>query len=82
MMERLMSQQDEINADVAELQSALTAIQGKLGSLQDEIVALEAQVAAGGPVDLTGLKSVADELAAVVPPVAEPGGDGGETPAV
>lgn len=62
-----MSQQDEINADVSELQNASQAI-------QTEITNLEAQVAAGQPVDLTALKTVSDQLAAIVP--AAPGDDG------
>lgn len=60
-----MSQQDEVNADVTELQTAATNIQA-------EIAALEAQVAAGQPLDLTALKSVSDALAAIAAPPVEP----------
>ena len=59
-----MSQQDEVNADVTELQGAATNIQA-------EIAALEAQVAAGQPLDLTALKTASDALAAIAAP-AEP----------
>ena len=53
----LMSQQDEINADVTELQAAAAAIQAEIAKLQTANPAL----------DLTGLKSAVDAVAAIPP---------------
>ena len=58
-----MSQQDEINADVAELQVDDTAIAA-------EIAKLEAAQAAGQPLDLTALKAAVAATTAIVPPAA------------
>lgn len=56
-VDRLMSQQDEINADVAELQQADVNIQAEIAALQ----------AANPALDLTALKSAADALSAIAP---------------
>jgi predicted negative regulator of RcsB-dependent stress response len=53
-------QQDEINADVAELTAAV-------GTIQAEIAALQA---ANPTLDLTALKSAVDAVAAIAPPAA------------
>ena len=60
-LEILMSQQDEINADVTELDGAVTAIQAEIASLQ----------AANPALDLTALKTAVDAVAAI-PPAAPP----------
>ena len=57
-VDKLMSQQDEINADVAELQAANTNIVAEIAALQ----------AANPALDLTGLKAAADQLSAIAPP--------------
>ena len=56
----LMSQQDEINADVAALQAADTAILAEIAKLQQANPAL----------DLTALKAAVDATTAIVPPAA------------
>jgi chromosome segregation ATPase len=60
-LEILMSQQDEINADVAELDGAVTAIQAEITQLQQ----------ANPGLDLTALKAAVDAVAAI-PPAAPP----------
>ena len=59
----IMSQQDEINADVTELQAAAAAIIA-------EITKLEAAQAAGQPLDLAPLKAAVDAVSAIAPPAA------------
>ena len=54
----LTSQQDEINADVAELQAADTAIEAEIAKLQ----------AANPALDLSGLKAAVAATAAIPPP--------------
>lgn len=62
-LEMLMSQQDEINADVAELSAA-----------DDEILAEIARLEQANPgLDLTALKAAVDRTAAI-PPAAPPAG--------
>ena len=56
----LMSQQDEINADVTELQTAAAAIQAEIAKLQTANPAL----------DLTGLTAAISSLTALEPPAA------------
>ena len=57
-LEMLMTQQEEINADVAELNSA-----------DDEILAEIAKLQAANPaLDLTALKTAVDAVAAIAPP--------------
>lgn len=63
----IMTQQDEVNADVTELTTAEQAISGKLGDLNAQIAALEAAQQNGQALDLTALKTEADALAALVP---------------
>ena len=53
--DKLMSQQDEINTDVAGLQADLTALSANFAA---ELAALQAAVASGQPVDLTGLTAI------------------------
>ena len=62
-VDKLMSQQDEINADVAELQVDDTAIAA-------ENAKLEAAQAAGQPLDLTALTAAVAATPAIVPPAA------------
>jgi hypothetical protein len=57
-LEMLMTQQEEINADVAELDAAVTAIQAEIAQLQQQNPAL----------DLTALKTAVDAVAAIAPP--------------
>lgn len=52
-----MSQQDEINADVTELDTAVTAIQAEIAQLQQ----------ANPGLDLTALKTAVDAVAAIAP---------------
>ena len=91
-LEIIMSQQDEINADVTALTGVVTTLQTADTNIAAEIAALEAQVAAGQPVDLSGLKSAvagvsdaANALAAIAPaapstPVDTGTGDDGSAP--
>jgi len=57
-LEMLLTQQEEINADVAELDAAVTAIQAEIAQLQQQNPAL----------DLTALKTAVDAVAAIAPP--------------
>lgn len=57
-LEILVSQQDEINADVTELDGAVTAIQAEIAALQ----------AANPALDLTALKTAVDAVAGIAPP--------------
>lgn len=57
----VVSTQDDVNAITTELQGVTT-------TLQAEIANLEQQVAAGGTIDLTGLKAAADALNALATP--------------
>ena len=59
-VDKLMSQQDEINADVTELDGAVAAIQAEIAKLQGSNPAL----------DLTALKTAVDAVAAIAPPAA------------
>jgi outer membrane murein-binding lipoprotein Lpp len=59
-VDALMSQQDEINTDVTELQAAVTAI-------ADEIAALKA---ANPALDLSGLEGAVAAVQALAPPPA------------
>lgn len=54
-LEKVMSQQDEMNADVAALQNAANA-------LQQEVADLEAKAEANQPLDLSGLKAVSEQF--------------------
>jgi hypothetical protein len=54
----LMTQQDEIDADVTELNTATSAILAEIAALQ----------AANPSLDLTALKAAADAVAAIAPP--------------
>jgi chaperonin cofactor prefoldin len=56
----VMSQQDEIDADVVELNTAAQAILDEIAALQDANPAL----------DLSALKAAADRVAAIAPPAA------------
>jgi hypothetical protein len=56
----IMSQQDEINADVTALTTAVAAISAEIAALQ----------AANPTLDLTALKSAVDAVAAIAPPAA------------
>jgi hypothetical protein len=56
-LEILMSQQDEINADVTELDTAFTAIQAEIAQLQQ----------ANPGLDLTALKTAVDAVAGIAP---------------
>ena len=56
----IMTQQDEINADVTELTTAAAAIQAEIAALQTANPAL----------DLTALKAAADAVAAIAAPPA------------
>jgi chromosome segregation ATPase len=64
-LEILMSQQDEINADVTELDAAVTAIQAEITQLQQ----------ANPGLDLTALKTAVDAVAGIAP--AAPPASGG-----
>ena len=59
-VDKLMSQQDEVNADVTELDGAVTAIQAEIARLQGSNPTL----------DLTALKTAVDAVAAIAPPAA------------
>jgi hypothetical protein len=54
----VMSQQDDINADVTELTTAVAAIAAEIAALQ----------AANPTLDLTALKAAVDSAAALAPP--------------
>ena len=56
-VDKLMSQQDEINADVTELDGAVAAIQAEIAKLQGSNPTL----------DLTALKTAVDAVAAIAP---------------
>ena len=56
----LMSQQDEINQDVAELTAAVSAISAEIAALQ----------AANPELDLSALKTAVDAVSALAPPAA------------
>lgn len=58
----LMSQQDEINADVTELDTAFNDISAEIAALQ----------AANPALDLTALKAKVDAIAAIAAPPAAP----------
>lgn len=60
-----MSQQDQLNADVAAIQTALTGISSDVAGIQTEIAGLQAQVAAGGQLDLSALDALATQAASV-----------------
>ena len=75
----LMSQQDNLDLDVQAIQDTLITLQGDTGAISAELDALRAQIAAGQPVDLTGLDSAVATLkarvaavGALVPPPAPP----------
>jgi len=57
-LEILMSEQAEIDADVTELNGAVTAIQAEIAQLQQANPAL----------DLTALKTAVDAVAGIAPP--------------
>ena len=59
-VDKLMSQQDEINADVTELDGAVAALQAEIARLQGSNPTL----------DLTALKTAVDAVAAIAPPAA------------
>jgi peptidoglycan hydrolase CwlO-like protein len=58
--DKLMSQQDEINADVSELQAAAAAIAAEIAALENANPAL----------DLSGLKAAVASVEALAPPAA------------
>jgi predicted negative regulator of RcsB-dependent stress response len=59
-----MSQQDEINQDVQDLDGAVTNIEAEITALQQANPAL----------DLSGLKTAVAAVAAIAPPPAPPAG--------
>jgi chromosome segregation ATPase len=64
----LMSQQDEINADVQGLQADLAALQANFAA---ELAALQAALASGQAIDLSGLEAIKaqfDQLATTTTP--------------
>jgi peptidoglycan hydrolase CwlO-like protein len=68
--DKLMSQQNELDADVAGLQADLTALSANFAA---ELAALQAAVANGQPVNLDGLTAIKtqfDQLAASTAPPA------------
>jgi peptidoglycan hydrolase CwlO-like protein len=58
--DKLMSQQDEINQDVSELQAAVAAIAAEIAALENANPAL----------DLSGLKAAVASVQALAPPAA------------
>jgi hypothetical protein len=64
-LEKIMSEQSQLDADVQALGGVLTTIQtaetantAAVAAVQEEIAELQGQIAAGQPVDLTGLEAL------------------------
>ena len=75
----LMTQQDDINADVQAIDQADTDLAAAVTAIQADIADLNAKIAAGQPVSLTALdakvaslKTMVATVAAIVPPPAAP----------
>lgn len=61
-VDRLMSQQDDLNTEVQQIEADVAGIKTASDAIKTEIADLEAQIAAGQPVDLTGLKAAVADL--------------------
>lgn len=86
--DQLMSQQDQIDADVQAIAAALTAVQGDAATLVTDVTAIAAKIAAGETVDTSaldalvasaqGVQSAVDSatasVTALAPPPAPPAG--------
>lgn len=77
-VDRIMTTQDELNAEAQQIETDVASIKDATGKINSEIAALEAQIASGQPVDLTGLKAAVADLdgattaVAAVPPAPAP----------
>ena len=58
----LMTQQDDVNAVVTEIESDVADLTAASDAIKAEIANLEAQIAANQPVDLTALKAAVGNL--------------------
>lgn len=67
-LEKIMANQDQLDAYVAELNDAVAVIAGEIQGLKDQLAALPTEV----PVDFTGLDAAVHAVEALEPPAAEP----------